>query len=300
MGEAKYRKENDPNYGKPLKNNEQRGLIISPPMKINGTTIIAGQGHIDPIELRFSLLFWDKLAWPHNNFVNMKGNGDTDHLAKCGILTRPQYDVRGDMGTAIAKGYIDTYSQLENKEPGQWAMAQSERGLLLSQNVLDPEKGAILELQRAIPIPSFDVALDDILEFKARRQDELLLFRHHLENLVLEIKNSENSAQALNKTLADLDIVCSDLLKVSKEYQLPFHISNLNTSFNINPIKLFEAGKKGWDLGAPYGLKAASAAAVAGGILSTISIKGDFGFRSVKAPKSPYRYAYSINKELLE
>lgn len=299
MGESKRRKETDKNYGSISNKKIERGIIISSPMIINERKMTIGGAHIDPTELRFSLLFWDKLAWPHNHFVNMNGNAETSYLVECGILSRPIYQVGGDMAESIAKGYIDTYINLEKKHPGEWTMAQSDRGLLLHLDTLENDKGASLELFRAIPIPRHDVALADILEFKLKRQDELFSFRHHIDQLTAKIKDSDTPEEDLRKAITEIDTVCSDLLKVSKEYQIPFYISDFKTSLNINPLKVISAAKKAWDLAEPYGMPAATAAAITAGGLSTLSFKSDYGFRPIKLPKSPYRYAYSIGKELI-
>ncbi len=56
MGEAKYRKANDQSFGKIKQACKLRGLIISCPLKIIGSTMI-GSGSIDAQDLRFSLFF---------------------------------------------------------------------------------------------------------------------------------------------------------------------------------------------------------------------------------------------------
>lgn len=57
MGESKRRKETDKNYGSISNKKIERGIIISSPMIINGRKMTIGGAHIDPTELRFSLLF---------------------------------------------------------------------------------------------------------------------------------------------------------------------------------------------------------------------------------------------------
>lgn len=299
MGEAKNRKNTDKNYGHISNKKEERGLVISSPMAISGSRMTLGGSDIDPTELRFALLFWDKLAWPQSQAIRMGESADISYLSKCGILSRPSFHVSGDVSQGIAKGYINTFVDLEKKEPGKWSMSQGERGMLLEQDVLESESGIALELFRAIPIPSQDVALADILEFKLRRRDELRAFQHHVDQLTLKIKNADTPQETLTKTLKEIDLACSDLLKVSKEYQLPFHLSDFKTAFNIDPMKILNSSKKAWDWAEPYGLAAATASAFVAGAFSTVSFKPDFGFRPLKLPKSPYRYAYSIGQELI-
>src|SRR5947209_2603836 len=86
MGEAKRRKEADPNYGRPT-----RGLIISSPIELvdGGFVVISAQP--DPQDLRHALLFWDELVWPANRHIYFESGPDAKFLEDAKILIRPQY-----------------------------------------------------------------------------------------------------------------------------------------------------------------------------------------------------------------
>jgi len=142
------------------------------------------------------------------------------------------------------------------------------------------------------------VPLSEILEFRERRRDELLLFRHQLESFVSEIEGSADKPLALQKRVTELDQASANLLTVGKEWQFPVYLSNVKASFSLSPQKFLPAVGGGWKIGEPYGLSAATVAATFAGAASTIEIKGDYGLRSAKRPKSPYRYAYLIHQEL--
>ncbi len=70
MGEAKCRKVNDPNFGRVPKSANYRGLVVSPPIEIDGTSLHVKSSNLDPQELRFALLFWDQLVWPSSRAVH--------------------------------------------------------------------------------------------------------------------------------------------------------------------------------------------------------------------------------------
>lgn len=298
MGEASRRKQHDPNYGKVPKSAALRGLVVSPPVTIEGTSLFVRSSNLDPQELRFALLFWDRLVWPASRAFHFASGPDEIFLEQAGVLARPDYTYNGDAAQGIARGQIQAYLDLDRREPGSWALAQGENTLLLKENLLEVGKGALIELHRAIPIPQHDVPLAEILEFKERRRDELLLLRAKLESLVSTIKDSSDNQSDLQRTIAELDHACSDLLQVGKEWQFPVHLSNLKTAFSLTPGKLIPAAIAGWKTAEPYGLTAATITAGVAGAVSTIEVKGDFGFRPIKRPVNPYRYAYSINREL--
>lgn len=298
MGESKRRKATDLNYGKIPKVKPKRGLIVSPPIEIDGTSLHAKSSNLDPQELRFGLLFWDELVWPSSRAVYFASGPDEQFLEDAKILTRPDYTYNGDAAQGILRGQIQAFQDRELAEPGSWALSQGENSLLHKGGLIQEEEGALLELHRAIPVPARDVPLAEILEFRTRRADELLLLRTHLDSFIAEIQRAEDKPATLEKLIKEVDEACSDLLKVGKEWQFPVYLSNLKASFSLSPTKFLPAVMGGWKLAEPYGLTAASAVATASGVASTIEVKGDLGFRSVKRPVSPYRYAFHAQEEL--
>lgn len=299
MGEAQRRKQSDPNFGRIPKKASFRGLVVSPPIEIEGTRLLAKSSNLDPQELRFALLFWDRLVWPSSRAIHFASGPDELFLESTKILTRPDYTINGDVAEGIAKGQVQAFLDLERAEPGAWAIAQGENSFFWKNGFADEASGALVELHRAIPIPRHDVPLAEVLEFRARRRDELLLLRHHLESFVTEIEAAVDKPAALKNRADEIDQACANLLQVGKEWQFPVYLSNIKTSFSLSPMKFLPAVAGGWALGESYGLHAASAVAGFAGVASTIEIKSDFGLRSPKRPKSPFRYACLTHHELL-
>jgi hypothetical protein len=107
MGHARIRKQTEQSYGIVPKIPSQRGLIISNPIKLDlKNNFFHGQGGLDPSELRFSLLYWDKLARPDSNILRFGGGDDEDFLISAGILTRPMILHRGGNAANIV---FDTF-----------------------------------------------------------------------------------------------------------------------------------------------------------------------------------------------
>jgi hypothetical protein len=298
MGEAKRRRQSDPNYGQPPKNAEHRGLVVSPPIEIKGSSLRMRGPHLDPVELRFALLFWDRLVWPSSNVVSIGSNPDEQFLEGAGILRRHTFAVDGEMAQEFARGQIQTYLDLDNAEPGVWALAQGENSFLLKEGLAEAGTGALVELHRAIPIPSQAVPFAEILEFKQRRNAELTALRYHLESFVREIEQSQDKFFSLQQRVAEIDKACANLLILGKEWQFPVLLSDFKASISFNAIRFFAGMGLGWNAGGPLGHLTATAAAVAGGAASVIDIKADFSLRSVKRPLSPYRYASHAHEEL--
>ena len=302
MGEAKIRKASDPKYGKVPKESQSRGLIISNRMKIDPNKhSISGLGGFDPGELRFSLLYWDKLVYPNNNLISFGGGEDEEFLISAGVLSKIIYTyTHGEAASIVFDTYMRAFSDLENREPGVWSLSQGEKSLFINNsaaNLID-ESGISLELIRSIPVPAADVPLNEILEFKEKRKDELMIFRAHIDKLVFEIQNSPARTDTFNRIAQEVDAACADLLKVGHEWQWPFHFSNFKATFNLDLDKFLNAAKAGWELLEPYGPLAQTSAAAVSGLVSTINVKPDISLRSIKAPRGPFRYAQLAHKEL--
>ncbi len=300
MGEAKRRRETESTFGMVPKTLYTKGLVISNPIQISKNALGIGT-EIDQLELRFALLYWDKLVWPKLDILDIPGSADTDYLEAAQILKRPIKSPRGEAKAAFLEMYLQTYIELDAEDPGVWALSQGEKSLFLEHGLglFSEGSGMSLSLLRAIPIPAKDVPLNEILEFKEKRKDELLVLRAHIDKLVQAIQGSPTITDEFNRAAKEVDDACSDMLKLGREWQWPVHFADLKTSFNFNSMKFLGHVGGGWKFAEPYGLTAASIVASVAGLISTIDIKSDLNFRGLKKSSSPYRYSHLAHKELV-
>ena len=301
MGEAKRRAAHDPNFGKakPLK----LGLVVSPPMEIQGTSLRIRSTILDPQEIRCSILLWDKLVWPSSRMIEMESGPDEKFLESAGILTRPEYSFNGDAAQGMAMTRIQAFMDLEDREPGLWSLAQGENSLLLKDRKLEPDAGALLELTRAIPVPDKEVPLDDVLEFKHRRVDELLQLRKELGTFVSAVNQAEDKEAELRTHIATVNAACADVLSVSREWQFPVRLTNFKASVDFRPLVTATAGVTAYGIGTICGLSASAAilSSVGGAAAATapaLKLVADFGWRGMKKRLGPYRYVFQFHNEL--
>lgn len=299
VGEAKRRKALDASYGRP-----KRGLIVSPPLEIEGTRLFVRSSQLDPQELRCAALFWDRLVWPSSRAIHFGSGPDAEFLESAGILSRPDYTVYGDVAQGIASGTVQAFVDRDREEPGLWSLAQGENSLLLRSNEFVAGNAIQLSLHRAIPVPDKDVPLAEVLEFKQRRDAELNALRVEIDSLVVAVGAAEDGHQALEMQIARVDKACADALTVGKEWQFPVRLMNVKTSGEVLPIAAIAGGiavfKGSMELGLPI------STAVWGGIggavatnFSALKIKHEgIEFRSFRKGQGPWRYVYDFHKEL--
>jgi hypothetical protein len=294
MGEAKRRAKADPSFGKP-----QSGLVISAPIEINGDSVLIKTASPDLQELRASLLYWDKLAWPTNNMFFMGGGADMDYLESAKVLTRPRYAFSGMGADILIRVQTEALLELDKKEPGVWSLSQGENSILIKSGALTQGNGIALELYAAIPVPDRAVPLAEVLEFRLKRYDELQSLRVEIDGLVETINSSQDPKEELEKCLNRIDQKCAAAVRVGSEWQFPVRLSNLKTSLDLKPFSMVRDGLAVYlgatALGATSTLVTSLTGAAA---MASIKIAGDFGWRGLKDRTNPYRYVSQFHKEL--
>jgi hypothetical protein len=194
---------------------------------------------------------------------------------------------------------IAAFKQFDQNEPGMWALAQGENSLLLKNGDLEVDKGAFIELYRAVPVPDRNVPLNDILEFKQKRRDELLLLRNEIDNIFFELNSANNVAAELANHVTRIDSACAAAIRVSKEWQFPVRLSNLKTSFDWRPFVTVAGAFAGYQAAGAMSLPmTTSILAGAAATASALKIAGDFGWRGLRPRQGPYRYVSQFHDEL--
>lgn len=300
MGEAKLRKHQDPNYGKP-RTDTLRGLIISAPTTITGLSVTIKSSRLDMQELRSSLLYWDRLSMPTSNIIHIPPDQDTQFLIDSGVLYTPRFNLTGDVSTAIASLPRIALTDYEKEQKGIWSLGGGENSILLESGFSEPNSGTSLILYNALPSPALSVPLAEILHFRQKRRDELLALRAHIELLTKEIESSSDSEDELNRKLDYIDQSCSALATVCREWQFPVLLTNLKASLNFNLTKVTSAAVGTWVATGKLMLPDTARVISSGGaaLASMIDIKADINLQGITRPASPFRYIYEAQKNLI-
>src|SRR5450759_700411 len=134
----------------------ERGLVISSPVRVEGTSFRGGGG-LDQQELRFSLLFWDKLDFPTNNLVHIEDD-TADFLQQAGVLKRTRIQVvgQGDMAQGFLAAHLQAFRKLDHDEPGVWSLGAGKNSVSFPERELDDGRGILVRLYEAVPVPEKD------------------------------------------------------------------------------------------------------------------------------------------------
>lgn len=317
MGESKRRKESDPSYGTRPKRG--RGIMLlpdlfegeSPGLKVTENGIEGPAMRIPsmwrPEQVRFGLCFWDRIAWPSISIMPSSSSTDMDFLESAGVLVRPKAILVPNLispGKGFAETYFRAYQDLEEKEPGQWSLSASAEYDLKSflGDRLVPDRGITVSLHQAIPIPTGNVALEDLLEFKQKRTDELDALRKELDSYKQLVTSATDRAEVFATQRDRIDVACVDLITVIREKKIPIYLSDMSFEIDLKGSAVATMIDATIALSDNLDLHGVNKYLAILGVtaLSSIKLKSGSGIRSnkTKLRQNSFRYVYHLHQEL--
>ncbi len=95
-----------------------------------------------------------------------------------------------------------------------------------------------IELENFLPVPHSEVPVEKIIQFKRKRWDELLRFRHTLDKLYLSIIGSNDVSATKEYAMDEVVQSLNDLNKVMSESKLRRIFSTIRVELTINDVVL--------------------------------------------------------------
>lgn len=277
---------------------DERGIIATS-FTFDGNAL-ALRGSLDDVSLRQYLLYWDKIDYPNNNIIATGLSEDMEYLNSIGILDRTMVQFNsfsGNPGHAMALMQAMALEIRNKKFPGVWALAQNSSKLFVPSETETDTKTIEMELYSALPTPTGDIAIEDILEFKQRRNDELLNFRAAMDQTYLEIISSGDIPRAKNAALNHLEKTIVELNSVVNETWPKKLLSSLKVEINIPNLVTHAALGSG--LALSFGLSGGAGAAIGA---AAAAFKFDLGvskgYKNLPGDIKDYAYLHRIEQEI--
>lgn len=279
----------------PELNPGERGLVMRPSLRVLDGTV-ADEGQISPSDLRFAALFFDRIAVPTSNAFDTVIGRDADYLLKLGIVSRPQVRLSGNWEAldAYKSGFRAIFKELIVTGEGRWSLSrQPFMASLFEQEQLVPSLD--FDVAAVIPVPSNEVPLDDVLEFKRLRINELRAFQGRLEEACQAIQAAPDKPLAEREQIDALNGAIKDHIKAYREWARPFRLTGISAKIGLSS---FTGAVASYRLASSYDLpeEIGALVGVLGGAASSISVGvGWAGFRNTK---TPYEYVTSYHSEV--
>lgn len=195
-------------------------------------------------ELRFYALYWDKVVIPTNNFIHL-GLPQEDDFISAGVIERPLISFTGSMHSEqvpdfLLRAQILVAEELMKDKNTDWVIQQLGHELALPKAYSLKRDTLRIDLANCLPVPSGDININDILEFKERRKNEFLALHEHLDELYEQTLLSPDQSLASKKAVSRLVATINELDKVTQERFSLFNRHDLTTILNIYGKKIQE------------------------------------------------------------
>ena len=272
----------------------KHGLILTREMKFENGAII-GNGGYDPLAIRLAVLYLDGIFVPQSQLVGFGLTKEMNILKEEGYLSEKFYPIRQSKGTGadiLITAYGDCFEELNQANNEVWIAHNSLNNHLTKIKKTD-DCGECIQLLNALPMPSENFPLGDLLEFKNKRKDNLKELLLTIEESRLEIIQAENKDIEIKKSIIKIEKNIIDLHKLIKETQPGWYLSNL--SFDISSKDLFNVFHEVYGEAKEMGMDGLSAFLASTGltIATCFNVKAGYRYKAVK-PNSPYLYAAEV------
>ena len=251
----------------------KRGIVISPSFKSTGYGKLEFGEKFDPLELRKYLMYWDEIDCPSNSIIGISSN-DIDYLEEVNVVKKTHINLEGVRlldGRVFIAAQEEAYNRNNSQEPGVWSMAQLSTNPFFTQQT--STVGVDFELHGMLPVPSASTPLEDILEFKEKRNAELLSFRAHLDDVYQKIINSADIPRAKNTEVFQLELAIKDLDKTLNESVIQRTVTNLRNTINLEFMSIAGLGfGTSAGIAAHLAMPPLLAGAAGAGLITTIKV----------------------------
>lgn len=216
-----------------------KGIIAAPARVIGNGSTFSTQNGLTAQEIRYFLLYWDKIVIPTTNLVHLT-IPEEEELLSTGIFQRPRVQFSGNFnGELMARAQVLAQTKIakdliDNDRTFDWALHQ------IGDEIIIPDKETIkkqtikVDLNNSLPVPGASTPIIDILEFKERRKDELFELHQTIDQFYLEILSSPDSdlktkasVSKLTKAIENLNTVSAEKWKNTKKFDIATEL-NLN------------------------------------------------------------------------
>jgi hypothetical protein len=183
-----------------------RGVIAAPGIIRPLEQGFVMERSISKEELRYYILYWDKVVIPGNNLVYI-GVPEEEELIASHAILRPRVQFQGTyQGVQVTDAILGCQALVAEKlvqdKSVDWVLHQVGDSLALPPSFISQRDTIRVALTNVLPVPDADIPVQEILRFKQNRKDELTELHDSIDELYFEVLNSpdKTSHERFRKT----------------------------------------------------------------------------------------------------
>jgi hypothetical protein len=213
-----------------------RGVIAAPGIIIPQNEGFMMERSISAEEIRYYVMYWDKVVIPGNNLVYI-GIPEEEQLLASGAISRPRVAFRGSFGgdqvtAAILSCQSIVAEKLIPETSTDWVVHQIGNELAFPSELSTERNVVRVALAGSLPVPVAETPIANILEFKERRRDELRELHDALDEMYLSILSTpdhdlatKRAVARLKESISNLESAASERFQKSKKYDLEVQLN---------------------------------------------------------------------------
>lgn len=280
------------------------GLILFPDMQLDLTTKKVNylSSGVCKKDLISAVTYYDKAIFINSNILHVGIGESKDEriLLDEGFLTDYMHSVgffSGDMFTLIYEATGDAIMTLLREKGDSWVAKSTSDTFINFKGVENSGKGDRLTLINALPLPSQDVEIEDLLEFKLKRKDEHTRLKLAINSIELKVLTSADKEIALRQAINEIDASCYDLIRAYQSSPIKFDFGKMTFNFSIKEISKNMAATYGALQVFSLPKTAEIALTIGSGIQTAIKINDSISLRKIDRA-SPFIYSAEIATKL--
>ncbi|MBF0658053.1 hypothetical protein IPZ60_04780 [Psychrobacter sp. NG25] len=219
----------------------KRGIIAAPGIINRLPRGFQMERSLNIDELRYYVLYWDEVVIPANNAVYI-GIPQEEAFILAGAIKRPSVQLSGLIDTdAMLSCQSKVAEALVKENKGvDWVIQQFGEECLLLENYSEERNTLRIDLASCLPVPTGEVNVYDILDFKERRKNEFIALHEYLDEVYEQALLSPDQSLASKKAVYKLTKSIEDLDRVTLERFKLFKKHDLSAVFNLYRDKIVE------------------------------------------------------------
>ncbi|AVK50682.1 hypothetical protein AXY43_23165 [Clostridium sp. MF28] len=280
-----------------------RGIIVTSEYSGDKDNLTVCGGGINPTKLREYILYWDRIDYPTNNIIFNELTPDEEYLQKANLLKRTHNILNGKVSVnpeIFIQSQMNALKENSKNMDETWSIAQPTKDIILPSNDSVNTRNIQVELYDCIPIPSANISLEDILNFKEHRYDELMEFRILMDEMYLSIINSGDIQLSKDMCANRLQTKIIELNRVMAESKFKRMLGSVKVEVDIPQVSNL-------GMGALYGcflgskLNFPTAGTFLGLASSCIKVSLEKSLKPKELPEGlkDYAYLYYAHRELV-
>ncbi|HDZ2007274.1 TPA: hypothetical protein RRY49_005186, partial [Klebsiella pneumoniae] len=193
-------------------------VLMFPDMFINAdnNSLHIAESNLNYRKLLINALYWDKIITTNNNLIHISNNETpgVPELKREGLYTEVILPIngRGNFATLLYEANMKFMIDSLARKDINFIASEADKVLIKNSKEVAPDNGELFTLINSIPEPDVSVNINDALEFRLKRKDNLKNLMNKINELNIRVLKAENREMELKAAINEIDTACAEVI----------------------------------------------------------------------------------------